>query len=277
MTDAIAPSPSSVDQFDATIVYVNKTEEPQELSAFAIRMDVDPHRVVMTNGRSLPTPPSLDVHGFTLTHSPTSVTDFDDPEAVRGVYFEEIANHIKELTGAAKVLLYPGYVYREANLATDSAVRRLPAGQGAHIDFTDETAQAYLAHLTEGDDSLQRYSRIAVYQTWRALSGGRQNLPLAVTDGRSVKTEDLTLAISRIPPELGPVSEFTFHFGTYSPDHRWYYYQSMEPDDLMVFQGYDFNAPGELNVLHTAFIDETCPADVPQRRSLEVRTFAFFD
>ncbi|QGP80484.1 CmcJ/NvfI family oxidoreductase [Sphingobium sp. CAP-1] len=143
----------------------------------------------------------------------------------------------------------------------------------AHIDFTSRSARQFLSAVTDADAALLRYRRVAIIQTWRALSGAPQNLPLAVTDGRSVSKGDLIVADTRSPQELGPVVDFAFYLGIHNPAHRWHYFRDMTPDELLIFQGYDFADPERLRVLHTAFLDGSCPPGAPPRRTALLRLF----
>ena len=64
----------------------------------------------------------------------------------------------------------------------------------------------------------------------------------------------------------------------YSPEQRWYYYPRMMQDEALVFKVYDKKADGPRFAFHTAFEDPLTPAEgAPPRRSIEVRTIAFFD
>ena len=51
----------------------------------------------------------------------------------------------------------------------------------------------------------------------------------------------------------------------------------MTKDECLVFKVYDKKADGPRFVFHTAFDDPRTPADAPPRKSIEVRTIAFYD
>jgi hypothetical protein len=63
---------------------------------------------------------------------------------------------------------------------------------------------------------------------------------------------------------------------TYSPDHRWFYFPEMTPDEAILLKCYDSATDGRTRFgPHTAFVDPTTPADAPPRESIELRTLVF--
>ena len=65
---------------------------------------------------------------------------------------------------------------------------------------------------------------------------------------------------------------------TYSPSHRWYYFPRMEHHEAALIKGDDSQEDGRARFTpHTAFDDPTTPADAEPRKSIEVRTLAFFE
>ena len=63
----------------------------------------------------------------------------------------------------------------------------------------------------------------------------------------------------------------------YNENHKWYYYPKMAKDECLVFKVYDKKEDGPRFVFHTAFDDPSSPPNAPPRKSIEVRTIAFFD
>ena len=61
---------------------------------------------------------------------------------------------------------------------------------------------------------------------------------------------------------------------THSPDHSWWYYPNMQPDEVMLILTYDSAAAPFVPTLHCAFDDPTSPAateEGAQRESIEAR------
>ena len=61
---------------------------------------------------------------------------------------------------------------------------------------------------------------------------------------------------------------------THSPDHSWWYYPNMQPDEVMLILTYDSAAAPFVPTLHCAFDDPASPAateEGAQRESIEAR------
>jgi hypothetical protein len=62
----------------------------------------------------------------------------------------------------------------------------------------------------------------------------------------------------------------------YNPNHRWFYFPEMTPDEALLLKCYDSATDGRTRFgPHTAFVDPTTPADAAPRESIEVRTLVF--
>jgi hypothetical protein len=61
----------------------------------------------------------------------------------------------------------------------------------------------------------------------------------------------------------------------HSPDHRWWYFPDMTPDEVILIKFYDSDRRGAWRCPHTAFRDTTRP-DARPRRSMEFRGVAYF-
>ncbi|MCP5145871.1 MAG: hypothetical protein H6978_13770 [Gammaproteobacteria bacterium] len=121
------------------------------------------------------------------------------------------------------------------------------------------------------------YRRFAVYQTWRAISPPPQDNVLAVCDGRSIPPDDAIVFLSVLGPASKPGTQFDARLCRYNASHRWYFLSAMTLDDLLVFKGFDSDAPDTLNAMHTAFTNPGAGAGASPRESIEARFFAFFD
>ena len=63
---------------------------------------------------------------------------------------------------------------------------------------------------------------------------------------------------------------------TYNPNHRWFYFPDMTPDEALLLKCYDSTTDGRTRFgPHTAFVDPTTPADAAPRESIELRTLVF--
>ncbi len=241
---------------------------------------LEPREVEIVDARSLDEPPALEREGLTLARHPTALTDFRDAEQVEGLYLREVEELIRALTGAVEVRASPGPVSRFTDRSDEArAARTAPAARFVHTDYTDVSARGhFLPQVMDPAEALGRYRRIVVYQTWRALSGPPQGIPLALADGRSVDFADMVTADTVLNDDYGGAGQsFEYSMCRYSPGHRWLYYRDLRPDEVIVFKGYDFDPDRPARLFHTAFDDPSAPQDAPPRASIEARAFAFFE
>jgi hypothetical protein len=240
---------------------------------------LEPHKVQITDARTLTEAPSLEREGFTLVRHETRLSDLRDRDQLEGRYLQEVAELIKAVSGAAEVRASPGpvarYTDREDQARSEGTA---PAARFVHTDYTDVSARSYfLPQIIDPEEALRRYRRITVYQTWRALSGPPQDIPLTVADGRSVRRADMVTADTILGDEYGRDQAFEYSMCRYNPQHRWCYFSNMRTDEVLVFKGYDFDPATPARLFHTAFDDPSAPPDAPPRASIEARAFAFFE
>jgi hypothetical protein len=245
-------------------------------------METLPGRTVdISDARGLDT--DLDREGFVLVHHESAVADFDriqaDPE-IDQQYIEEITDLVAQVTGASRVVMLGGGKKRYGESATDKLAPLLNAkpARYPHADNTDESsvqlAEA-IAAVVPGVD-LKAASRWAFYNIWRATTPPPQDFPLAVCDARTVARAD-EITVKAVTKEL---SGLVIHDTTsyrYNPDHRWYYFRNMTPDEVIVFKTHDTDPSRAHRIAHTAFTDPTCPEGVTTRASVEMRALALFD
>src|SRR5262249_20808420 len=72
----------------------------------------DPHAVPLRDVRRVAGELSLDGEGFALVTHPTAVTDFDDEEELRRVYYPEAERLVAAATGGARVVIFDHTVRR---------------------------------------------------------------------------------------------------------------------------------------------------------------------
>ena len=240
---------------------------------------LEPHMVRIHDVRAMADAPTLEREGFTLVRHRSALSDFRDRDQLEGRYLQEVAELIKAVSGASEVRASPGPVARYTDRDDEAkSAGAAPAARFVHTDYTDVSARSYfLPQIIDPDEALKRYRRITVYQTWRALSGPPQDIPLTVADGRSVQLNDMVTADTILGDEYGHDQAFEYSMCRYSPGHRWCYYSNMTPEEVLVFKGYDFDPAKPARLFHTAFDDPTAPPDAPPRASIEARAFAFFE
>ena len=68
------------------------------------------------------------------------------------------------------------------------------------------------------------------------------------------------------------------YYVAFNPNHRWFYFPDMKPDEALLIKGYDSSRDGRARFTpHAAFEDPATPPMAPPRESIEVRTFAVFE
>jgi hypothetical protein len=191
-------------------------------------------------------------------------------------YEQELCEYLKEASGAREVFPQVGGLLTRVSLRAETRGWARPAYH-VHLDFTAQAVQQMLSNtLTAHRRKLAPYRRHVLFQTWRAISPGPQDNPLAICDGSSVPVSDSVIVDSIIGPEEIPGNRFDSRMCKYRSTHRWYYMSDMEPDDMLLFKGFDSDIPDAMNAMHSSFDNPLGQHGVP-RRSIEARFFAVFD
>jgi hypothetical protein len=74
------------------------------------------------------------------------------------------------------------------------------------------------------------------------------------------------------PDRVGEIYQFR-----HRPEHRWYYFPRLAPDEALLIKCYDSATDGPARfTAHAAFDDPTTPAGAPARESIEVRTLVLY-
>jgi hypothetical protein len=223
------------------------------------------------NGRLLAEQLSLDGNGFVLVEHQTKVRDFFDLQQLESVYYPEVEQLIKSMSGATRVAIFDHTLRSGAEAEREEKLIREPV-LSAHNDYTEWSGPNRLREFLpeEADRLLAR--RFAIIQVWRAINQPIQSNPLAVADAKSVAMEDLLIAERRYPHRVGQTYRLKFN-----PEHRWFYFPEMRRDEALVFKVFDSAKDGRARFTpHTSFDDPASPSNAPARQSIEVRAFAFF-
>jgi len=230
----------------------------------------DRRRVAVHDARQLAPAPSLDREGFALARLGTAAADLFDPAAVRGVYYGEVEQLVRDTTAASRVVAF------DHNLRRGSLTR--PGADGvqgpvrfAHNDYTERSGPQRVRDLLGDEAERLLAGRAAVINVWKPIRGPVQEAPLAVCDARSIEPSDLVPTDLNYPDRTGEVYSLLFN-----PRHRWYYFSRMQADEVMLLKCFDSDRNRARFTAHSAFDDPTSPPDAPPRESIEVRTLAFY-
>ena len=214
---------------------------------------------------------SLDRHGFEAAVHRSRERSFDNDEAIREGYYAESEALLADLLGADRVLTFDHTIRRRLpRLAEHQEGARQPVAR-VHVDQTDLSGVARVwRHLPDEAETLLA-GRIRIVNLWRPIRGPVVDHPLAMADGRSLAEEDLIATDLLYPSHKGETYSVKFN-----PAHRWFYWSSMQPDEVLLLKCYDSARDGRTRLSpHTAFVDQRVDPASPPRQSIELRALVF--
>ncbi|MDH5354301.1 MAG: methyltransferase [Gammaproteobacteria bacterium] len=249
---------------------------PGRNAQFTVDQGMKYYQVEVEDARSRSTTPNdfdgQDASGFDLLESDSAVTNFLDQHQIEGPYEEELRALIKSHTGAYRVEFFDHTVR-----ASDPDIRQTKQiREPATLVHNDYTANSGFTCLNEnlGDEAeALSKTRFQIINVWRPLVDPVENFPLALCDVRSVNSQDVIDAERRAPNHIGEIS-----LAIYNPDHRWYYFSSMRPSEVLLFKTFDSINQGKTNCsIHTAIdLPDATANNARPRESIESRAFVFY-
>ncbi len=214
--------------------------------------------------------PSLDDNGFTFLRAPSAHRDFFDPIAVSEDYFAECEEAVRAATGACHVHAFD-YNLRDKALARQPGSGVSEPVRFVHNDYTEKSAPQRVRDLFPG--GAPGTGRFVFINLWRPVEVAAIDVPLAICDGASLAPEDFVPTDLRYAQRTGEV-----YSARYRARHRWFYQSRLQPDEALLLKCFDSARQiAARYTAHCAFHDPSAPAGSPPRRSIEVRTVAFFD
>jgi len=267
------------DTIEATLDYFVATEAmPVTLVANPGGVDLragggrsDPRRVRLRNGRHYAAEFRLEENGFRFVQHDTKVADFHDEAEIRRVYYPEMEALVKRESGAARVVVFD-HTLRTADAELREAAKIREPVRRVHNDYTEWSAPQRVRDLMGQEAPALLARRFAIVQVWRPIRHPVESWPLAIADAQSLSASDMVVTERRYPGRIGQTSAITWN-----PDHRWYWFPDMRPDEALVFKVYDSMKDGRARWgAHTSFDDPTSPVGAGPRESIEIRAFAFF-
>ncbi|MEE4283254.1 MAG: CmcJ/NvfI family oxidoreductase [Pseudomonadales bacterium] len=230
-------------------------------------------------------------NGFELINSTSDVQNWSNDAEVARVYYDEMSNLARALTGCDHALV-AGHISRnpeQADLHEDYAPIAF-----VHSDFTDNyddlLIQRYRQNSAEADAALSssgitvedmaRAKRLLILQFWRNVGPEQMDYPLAFCDAQSVPRADMHSI--HVPNYAG--GDFAFDTFAVTPPasqetHDWYVFPNMTRDEAVAFRTFDSDmvaAGTPYWTPHSAFLDDTAGDNAPARRSIEVRATCLF-
>ena len=213
----------------------------------------------------------FDIHtqGFQLITSATTFSGFDNQETVEGPYYDEVKSIVRKTTGAHEVFVFDHIVrFGEKNS------RRKPAHH-VHNDYTERTAHIRAEERIGATRFAElKNRRMIQINVWRPLVDCVQRSPLAFCDATTIDPKDL-IPTNIFFPDTGHVGEI--YALRKDPSQRWFYFSRMTHNEAVLIKGYDSLTDGTARFTpHTAFEYPDQDPNVPPRKSIETRTFAFY-
>ena len=260
----------------AEVRYINpewrdRDEAPKIGSRESRHANTSYREVTIHDGRALDGGFTLDTSGFALRshHTESAGTN---REIVRSHYRPEMLDLVQRESGAIATYMLADLVRTEDQSNFNFAYARF-----VHCDYNP----ANLATMTR--DLLRRNDvepdpgwTYAWYNTWQPFDNVVHQNALAVLDARSIDSGDIIdyryTGYSGEDEQGGLVSA-----PVYNPDHRWWYFPEMTPDEVLLTKQLDEREGRAAQCPHTSFVDHAKPDDVPPRRSIETRILAVFD
>jgi hypothetical protein len=250
-----------------------------------VALELEPRTIEVRNGRIAGQQPSLDEQGFALVRHRCPVVEerLDDfleggtpPPAspLQQAYNDQTIPLIRQISGAREVFPALEFVMRYSSVLGKPG--EMTPAVWAHFDYD---AAETRVQLEESLEKLGRepapFSRYVLLQGWRAITPPPQDLPLAMCDGRTVRTGDI-VPIDYHQVRNGRDLTYKSSGARFSPEHVWWYFPDMTREEMLVFKGFDSALGDSFKTLHVAIADETRPDPVP-RVSIESRYFALYD
>lgn len=262
-------------------------------------IDLQPYRVRIYDARPIQAELSLAREGFVLVRHKLPALNMNDYDELQKAYLATVQSVVEEVTGAPKVVVTDG-VFMRTTKAAHAPVGWMTPGKPAlhvHTDYTATTARQVIERsydrkiadpakgYADTQEALQqsvdaaagrkKYQHVIGVQTWRVTTPPPHDSTLTVCAANTVSPEDIVEGdfIAEFPGAKEPVL-IPECFYAYNPNHRWFYFPDMEPDEVLVFMSFDFETPERGRVIHSAFEVPNQPSGA-HRTSVEGRAFAF--
>ena len=230
-------------------------------------------RVRIENARPIAGQLDVDVQGFAIVRHKTAVHDFWDEAQTLALGHPEVAQLVKDVTGAHRVVVFDHTLRRRSGDVADRTpgAGRQPVSR-AHVDQTIASGPKRVREIMGDQAESLLEHRAAIINVWRPIAHVARDWPLAFADARSVAPKDLIATDLIFPHRRGET-----YAVAHNPAQRWYFVPDLAPDEAVLLKCWDSDETVARFAPHTGFEDPTTPPGTPPRESIEFRTIAFFD
>ncbi|KAI0382014.1 hypothetical protein F5Y04DRAFT_253834 [Hypomontagnella monticulosa] len=252
--------------------------------------------VTVKDMRALSPRPTVLTHGYEFLQHPSSIPhdvfmNFSTPENKKILstkYFEECNDLVKKVTNAAEAYTFVHRIRSEntdPSKALDLMQQNRHGGTvpAAHCDRDPITAPERLrSSLGEelANELMKKYKRWAAVNIWRPIVSGVQRWPLCLVNHQGVPDWNYDTHMGRlyiVEDDLIDIRGDKDHESIlkYDPRYEYHYASNMKSDEVLVFCA--FHSDPKFGTPHGAFWDSATTPESPDRVSIEVRTWAFFE
>lgn len=226
--------------------------------------------VRIRNAREIDWRPCIDQQSFEMRYHRSRVRDFYDDAEVRRVYYPEVTQVLREVTGARRVEIFD-HTVRGNQLANRGDTRIQEPARRVHNDYTPQSAVRRVHDIAPAEAERLLQHRVVEINLWRPISGPLQSFPLGLIDARTIHPHDLVATDLIYRDRIGEI-----YYVAHNPAHEWYFYPDMTAQEVLLLKCYDSDATRAQFGAHAAFNDPETPPGALPRESIEVRAFAFF-
>jgi len=215
----------------------------------------------------------LDKTGFTFVNSPSQEKAFEDEDAIKTGYYNEVIELVKKVTGARRVVIFDHTIRKQKHDEPPNPNKPPQRGpvDRVHIDQTFESAiDRVRVHMGDESDELLK-DRVRIINIWRPIANTVAHRPLGLADYRTLDVAKDLVSTKHIAVNRDGAT-FSVH---YNPAHRWYYLSDQTTDEVTFIKCFDSVETVARLTPHTAITDTTSPPEAPQRQSIEVRCLVF--
>jgi len=245
----------------------------------------------------------IDTTGFQTLTIPSSFSyDFfinATSDEIKSLYYPEAEKLLLENTGANRVFIFDHGVRRPPSTVQEGVEPRQigKPHNAVHADQTPTQAHRRVArHILP--HTQQPCKRFQIINVWRPILNTVYDWPLALCEAGSVDVDDLVPAVVRDTVRHPPPHSYAeAYYVKYNPNHRWWFWSEMTPNDVIMFKCYDSASRALTHVKeckaevleselqdvaglipHTAFFDEEgSKKSSEQRYSVEIRALVLYD
>jgi len=198
------------------------------------RTAITKHEVRIHDCRAVMDALSLDGEGFAFRRHDSAIRNFYDPAEVERVYYPEVADLVREVTGATRVHVFDHNVRNAAKAAQGEDGAHKPV-QYVHNDYTENSGPQRVRDLLAPDDAARMLRhRFSVINVWRPIRGPVADKPLAVCDAATMGSGDFVSTDLVYEDRLGEVYSVR-----HSPRQRWYFLSDMAANEVLFLKCYD--------------------------------------